>query len=59
MSYLKETYLGKICSMGTVVIGDIVVALRDFCDKSEENIKRDVKFLEKILFCHDIRDDSH
>ena len=45
--------------MGTIMIGHIVVALRDFRYKSEENIKRYIKFLKKILLSHNIRYCSH
>jgi hypothetical protein len=41
------------------MIGHIIIALGYFRYKSEEDIKRDVKFLEKILFCHDVRYYSH
>lgn len=45
--------------MSTIMIGNIVVALGNFCYKPEETIKRYVKFLKKILFSHDIRYCSH
>jgi hypothetical protein len=41
------------------MVGYIIIALGNFRYKSEEDIKRDVKFLEKILFCHDVRYYSH